>query len=100
MLMSLSTLGTIQDLWLFVKGLILSMSVVTKFAKMLYILDAARKIGLNGMSNSDGFPVSLEHSTRIDDCKNIVLWWLSSKLDPSSANNVLRRLSNCNVNKG
>jgi hypothetical protein len=86
MLMSLSTLGTIQDLWLFVKGLILSMSVVTKFAKMLYILDATRKIGLNGMSNTDGFPVSLEHSTRIDDCKNIVLWWLSSKLDPSSAN--------------
>jgi hypothetical protein len=71
MLMSLSTLGTIQDLWLFVKGLILSMSVVTKFAKTLYILDAARKIGLNGMSNTDGFPVSLEHSTRIDDCKNI-----------------------------
>ncbi|XP_062152254.1 uncharacterized GPI-anchored protein At1g61900-like [Alnus glutinosa] len=63
------------------------------------ILDAARKIALNGMSNTDGFPVSLEHSTRIDDCKNIVLRWLASKLDPSSANSVLRRLSNCNVNK-
>jgi hypothetical protein len=36
------------------------------------ILDAARKIALNGMSNMDGFPVSPEHSTRIDDCKNIV----------------------------
>jgi hypothetical protein len=64
------------------------------------ILDAARKIGLNGMSNMDGCPVSLEHSTRMDDCKNIVVRWLSSKLDPSLANNVLRRLSNCNVNKG
>ncbi|KAE8075712.1 hypothetical protein FH972_014405 [Carpinus fangiana] len=32
----------------------------------------ARKIALNGMSNMDGFPVSPEHSTRIDDCKNIV----------------------------
>jgi hypothetical protein len=64
------------------------------------ILDAARKIGLNGMSNMDGCPVSLEHSKRMDDCKNIVVRWLSSKLDPSSANNVLRRLSNCNVNKG
>jgi hypothetical protein len=64
------------------------------------ILDAARKIALNGMSNTDGFPVSLEHLTRIDDCKNIVLRWLASELDPSSANSVLRRLSNCNVNKG
>ena len=36
------------------------------------ILDAARKIALNGMSNMDGFPVSPEHSTSIDDCKNIV----------------------------
>jgi hypothetical protein len=32
----LSTLRTFQDLWLLVEGLILSMSVVTKFAKMLY----------------------------------------------------------------
>lgn len=33
MLMSLSALWTIQDLWLFVERLILSMSVVTKFPK-------------------------------------------------------------------
>lgn len=64
------------------------------------ILDAARKISLNGMLNKDGFFVLPEHSTRIDDCKNIVLQWLASKLDPSSANSVLRGLSNCNVNKG
>ncbi|KAE8075711.1 hypothetical protein FH972_014404 [Carpinus fangiana] len=63
------------------------------------ILDAARKIALNGMLNKDGFPVSPEHSTWIYDCKNIVLWWLASKLGPLSANNVLRGLTNCNVNK-
>jgi hypothetical protein len=98
MLMSLSALWTLQDLWLLVEGLILPMSVFYQVCRNA-ILDAARKIALNGMSNTDGFPVSLEHSTRIDDCKNIVLQWMASKLDPSSANSVLRRLSNCNVNK-
>ncbi|KAJ0113008.1 hypothetical protein Patl1_02034 [Pistacia atlantica] len=58
------------------------------------ILDAARKIARNGTSN---WP---ENSTRIDDCKNIVFRWLASKLDPSSANHVLRGLSNCKLNKG
>lgn len=64
------------------------------------ILDAAQKLSLNGMSSSDGIPISAEHSNGVDDCKNIVLRWLASKLDPSSANNVLRGLSNCNTNKG
>lgn len=63
------------------------------------ILDAARKIALNSRSNIDGTPVSPENSTRIDDCKNIVLRWLASKLDPSSANAILRGLSNCKINK-
>ncbi|PKI57973.1 hypothetical protein CRG98_021624 [Punica granatum] len=49
------------------------------------ILDAARKISLSGSS--------------LDDCKSIVLRWLASKLDPSSANSVLRGLSSCNLNK-
>ncbi|KAK4792951.1 hypothetical protein SAY86_023386 [Trapa natans] len=49
------------------------------------ILDAARKISLTGSS--------------LDDCKGIVMRWLASKLDPSSANVVLRGLSNCNLNK-
>ncbi|CAN1811092.1 Uncharacterized GPI-anchored protein At1g61900 [Linum perenne] len=39
------------------------------------------------------------NSTKIGDCKSIVLRWLASKLDHSSANEVLRRLTNCNVNK-
>ncbi|KAF2304969.1 hypothetical protein GH714_000781 [Hevea brasiliensis] len=40
-----------------------------------------------------------QHSTRVNDCKNIVLRWLASKLNPSHAKEVLRGLSNCNVNK-
>lgn len=63
------------------------------------ILDAARKIALNAMSNMDGASISPVNSRRIDDCKNIVLRWLASRLDPSSANGVLRGISNCNVNK-
>lgn len=58
------------------------------------ILDSARKIARNGTSDLP------ENSTRIDDCKNIVFRWLASKLNPSSANDVLRGLSNCKVNKG
>lgn len=58
------------------------------------ILDAARKIAMDGMVSMP------ENSTRIDDCKGIVFRWLASKLDPSSANSVLRALSNCKVNKG
>ncbi|KAK4577285.1 hypothetical protein RGQ29_027704 [Quercus rubra] len=63
------------------------------------ILDAARKIALNGMSNTDGASISPDLSRRIDDCTNLVLRFLASRLDPSSANSVLRGLSNCNVNK-
>ncbi|KAL9453648.1 hypothetical protein AB3S75_009287 [Citrus x aurantiifolia] len=58
------------------------------------ILDAAKKIAMDGMVSMP------ENSTRIDDCKSIVFRWLASKLDPSSANSVLRALSNCKVNKG
>ncbi|XP_024024108.1 uncharacterized GPI-anchored protein At1g61900 [Morus notabilis] len=60
---------------------------------------AAQKIALIGMSVSSGSQDSLEKLTRIEDCKNIVLRWLASKLDPPSANEVLRGLSNCKVNK-
>ncbi|KAL4620146.1 hypothetical protein ACB092_06G132600 [Castanea dentata] len=63
------------------------------------ILDAARKIAFNGMSNMDGASISPDLSRRIDDCTNLVLRFLASRLDPSSANSVLRGLSNCNVNK-
>lgn len=61
---------------------------------------AAQKIALNGMSVSSGSHDSPKHLTRVEDCKNIVLQWLASKLDPPSANSVLRGLSNCKINKG
>ncbi|KAK7263527.1 hypothetical protein RJT34_31118 [Clitoria ternatea] len=60
---------------------------------------AARKIALNDMSNSNGNHSFSGQRTRIDDCKNIVHRWLASKLDPSTANSVLRGISNCNLNK-
>ncbi|MED6136759.1 hypothetical protein PIB30_058825 [Stylosanthes scabra] len=63
------------------------------------INDAARKIALNDMSNSNGNRSLPGKTTRIQDCKNIVLRWLASKLDPSAANSVFRGLSNCNLNK-
>ncbi|KAJ6807321.1 putative GPI-anchored protein-like isoform X1 [Iris pallida] len=64
------------------------------------ILDAARKMasndgGLASMGITDVLP---EHASRVDDCRSIVLRWLSSRLDRLSAMEVLRRLSNCNVN--
>ncbi|XP_048327228.2 uncharacterized GPI-anchored protein At1g61900 isoform X1 [Ziziphus jujuba] len=63
------------------------------------ISDSARKIALNGMSSTNGAHVLPEHLTRIDDCKNIVRRWLTSKLDPPSANSILRGLSNCKINE-
>ncbi|XP_019453776.1 PREDICTED: uncharacterized GPI-anchored protein At1g61900-like isoform X2 [Lupinus angustifolius] len=60
---------------------------------------AARKIALNDMSISDGNHSLPRQTARVNDCKNIVLRWLASKLDPSTANNVFRGLSNCNLNK-
>ncbi|KAF3443691.1 hypothetical protein FNV43_RR13381 [Rhamnella rubrinervis] len=63
------------------------------------LVESARKIALNGMSTLNGAHVLPEHVTRIDDCKNIVLRWLTSKLDPPSANSILRGLSNCKLNE-
>ncbi|URE21809.1 hypothetical protein MUK42_10993 [Musa troglodytarum] len=67
------------------------------------ILEAARKLALRdgGLMTSMAINNTLiQHSSKIDSCRNIVLRWLSSRLDPSSAKQVLRRLSNCNVNGG
>ncbi|XP_043807898.1 uncharacterized GPI-anchored protein At1g61900 isoform X2 [Manihot esculenta] len=65
------------------------------------ISEAATRIALKtseilSMEGTHGLP---QHSTRVNDCKHIVLRWLASKLDPSHAKEVLRILSNCNVNK-
>lgn len=66
------------------------------------ILDAARKLAqkaYNLLSMDDSHVLS-DHSSRINDCKGIVLRWLGSKLEPSRAKEVLRGLSNCRINKG
>nr|AFK46165.1 unknown [Lotus japonicus] len=51
------------------------------------------------MSNSNGNHSFPGHTARIKGCKNIVLRWLASKLDPSTANSIFRGLSSCNQNK-
>ncbi|MCD7468531.1 hypothetical protein HAX54_006866 [Datura stramonium] len=51
------------------------------------------------VTTSSDAPVLSEKSTLISDCKSIVLRWLSSKFDPSSANRIIRVLSSCDINK-
>ncbi|XP_061347915.1 uncharacterized GPI-anchored protein At1g61900-like [Gastrolobium bilobum] len=65
------------------------------------ILEAATTIASKSSDTlSIGVPHVLpEHSIRVNDCRNIVLRWIASKLDPSDAKKVLRGLSNCNLNK-
>ncbi|XP_073048082.1 uncharacterized GPI-anchored protein At1g61900-like [Primulina eburnea] len=65
------------------------------------ILDAARKLAQKAynMLSLDGSHVLSDHTTRVNDCKGIVLRWLASKLDPLRAKDVLRGLSNCRINK-
>uniref|UniRef100_A0A453BR34 SPARK domain-containing protein n=1 Tax=Aegilops tauschii subsp. strangulata TaxID=200361 RepID=A0A453BR34_AEGTS len=57
------------------------------------ISDAARKI-----SSKDAALTSDTASPKVDSCRNVVLRWLSSRLEPSSATKMLRQISNCNVN--
>lgn len=66
------------------------------------ILEAATTIASKGshVLDLDASDVLPEHSTRVNDCRNIVLRWIASKLDPSHSKKVLRGLSNCKVNKG
>ncbi|XP_044332288.1 uncharacterized GPI-anchored protein At1g61900 [Triticum aestivum] len=59
------------------------------------ISDAARKI-----SSKDAALTSDTASPKVDSCRNVVLRWLSSRLEPSSATKMLRQISNCNVNGG
>ncbi|XP_052161454.1 uncharacterized GPI-anchored protein At1g61900 isoform X2 [Oryza glaberrima] len=57
------------------------------------IHDASQKI-----SFKDGGLTSYAGSPKVDSCRNVVLRWLSSRLGPSSAKQMLRQISNCNVN--
>ncbi|XP_058072483.1 uncharacterized GPI-anchored protein At1g61900-like isoform X2 [Magnolia sinica] len=65
------------------------------------IFEAAREIALKdgGLSGMSGIRVLPGYSSRLDDCKSIVLRWLASRLDSLSAKQFLRRISNCNLNK-
>ncbi|CAL5183902.1 unnamed protein product [Lathyrus oleraceus] len=65
------------------------------------ILEAATKIASKGSNalDSDASRILPEHSIRVNDCRNIVLRWIASKLEPSHGKKVLRGLSNCNINK-
>ncbi|KAB2007229.1 hypothetical protein ES319_D10G014100v1 [Gossypium barbadense] len=65
------------------------------------ISDAATRLALKASDplSMDGPHVLPQHTTRINDCKTVVLRWLASKLDPYHAKEVLRGLTNCNVNK-
>jgi hypothetical protein len=59
------------------------------------INEAAQKI-----ASKDGGLTSYAGSPKIDSCRNVALRWLSSRLDPLSAKQMLRQISNCNVNGG
>lgn len=63
---------------------------------------AAEKLAFRNKSvgSVSEIPVLLEKSSIFRDCKKIVLRWLASKLDSSSANRILRALASCDVNKG
>ncbi|GAV74947.1 hypothetical protein CFOL_v3_18427, partial [Cephalotus follicularis] len=65
------------------------------------ISEAATRMALRASEylSTDGPHVLPEHSIRVNDCKKIVLRWLASKFDPSHSKEILRGLSNCNVNK-
>ncbi|KAL5978578.1 hypothetical protein ACLOJK_029695 [Asimina triloba] len=65
------------------------------------IFEAARKLAMKdgGLSGMNDISVLPSYSSRLDHCKSIVLRWLASRLDTLSAKQVLRRISNCNLNK-
>ncbi|XP_006657387.2 uncharacterized GPI-anchored protein At1g61900 [Oryza brachyantha] len=55
--------------------------------------EASQKI-----SSKDAGLTTYTGSPKLDSCRNVVLRWLSSRLGPSSAKQMLRQISNCNVN--
>nr|XP_043620049.1 uncharacterized GPI-anchored protein At1g61900-like [Erigeron canadensis] len=65
------------------------------------IMDAAVKIASKNLDMPDMVGASIPNVrlAMIDDCKKIVLRWLASKLDPTSASLALRGISSCRVNK-
>ncbi|KAK6784970.1 hypothetical protein RDI58_018425 [Solanum bulbocastanum] len=51
------------------------------------------------VTTSNGASDLSEKSTLISDCKSIILRWMASKSDPSSASRIIRVLSSCDINK-
>lgn len=67
------------------------------------ILEAAKKLAMRNSRLMSSMPINttlIENSSDVNNCRSIVLRWLSSRLDASSATEVLRRLSSCKVNGG
>ncbi|KAL2474082.1 putative GPI-anchored protein-like [Forsythia ovata] len=66
------------------------------------ISDAAEELAVRNYTRIvlGSTSVVYEHLSLLNDCKNIVLRWLASKLDPTSANRVLRVLTSCKINEG
>ncbi|XP_068638724.1 uncharacterized GPI-anchored protein At1g61900-like [Aristolochia californica] len=65
------------------------------------IAEVATKLALKdeGVAGMGGPGASVDRLAKVDDCKQIVLRWLASRLEPLMAKQVLRRISNCNLNK-
>lgn len=69
------------------------------------ILEASQKLAwsdgvLPNMKNDVLSHDQLSSSSRVEDCRNVILRWLASRLDPLSAKQMFRQISNCNINKG
>ena len=66
------------------------------------ILESAKKLAISGgnLNRIDGALDLPEHLNIINGCKNIIMRWLTSRMDQTSGKQLLRRISNCNVNSG
>lgn len=64
------------------------------------IMETATKLALKASDElSNKKNMAMDHSSMIGDCRKIAITWVASKLDPLKAKEVLRGLSNCNINK-
>ncbi|XP_078150075.1 putative GPI-anchored protein At1g61900 isoform X2 [Carex rostrata] len=63
------------------------------------IEEAARKVAArgNGLTGSGGIE-DMSEKEKVESCRRIVVRWLSSRLEPGPAKQMLRQISNCNVN--
>jgi hypothetical protein len=65
------------------------------------IEEAARKISMKGTSlEGSSRSEDTSQKQKVESCRRIVVRWLSSRLEPGPAKQMLRQISNCNVNGG